>query len=411
MKTHPGEGLPAWARQLSPSALFAGVVVSFVGCCLAGYLASRHSPFRHFERFHALLSPESHFYPTASQVRQMVRGLLGPDDVAVVVGGSSHLHGTMQTPAGVWTRRLQAELGPPFKVINLALRRGTGTEISGPVAEMLCREHRRLVFVTEAWPGLLNHHPDGDQYRYFYWDAFYKNLLLPAPERDVWLGWLSELEEAQDRAAGRLTGGYPELKRRMRLDCGLYFTDLWNRIGYDYVFTLWTPQSARPFTRPRRSLDDNDLSPLPVDQRFRQPGAAADMACLRLQYGSARVRRDDGGAWAEDPADHRWALLRLALLHSFPPALREHLVIVVASHSRYHRKQLPPDLRLLYEAVGEVTVRIARSQGLAAFKEGEGFAEDDYADLMHLTASGGARLARQVAAQVRERARALGYVP
>jgi hypothetical protein len=42
---------------------------------------------------------------------------------------------------------------------------------------------------------------------------------------------------------------------------------------------------------------------------------------------------------------------------------------------------------------------------------GADFAKEDYADLLHLTPSGGAKLAVQVAASIRERARALGYVP
>jgi hypothetical protein len=412
MAADRGDALPAWARLLSPSAVFAGVAVSFVGCCLAGYLASRYNPFRNVERFHALLTPESQFYPTASQVRQMLRSLLGPDDVAVLVSGSSHMHGSGQTAPGLWTRRLQDELGPRFKVINLALRGGSAVELGCTAAEMICREHPRLIVVTEAWAGTIVGQPDGSAYRYFYWDAYYKRRLLPDPERELWLRGSVHDEDARERAAGQLTGGYAELRRRMRLDSKLYFTDLWNRVAYDYLFTVWTPHSQHPFTRPRRSLDDTEPGPLPLARRFPTPRMAQDLSILRGLFIHDTPARDETSARLDDPQSPRWITYRRLLRALFPAPLRDRLVVLVSSHSRYHREQLPSAEQAEYSQVCRGTVRATEAEGVAALaEEYEGLAEEDYADLQHLSPSGGAKVAVRVAAKVRERARALGYIP
>ena len=106
MATRHNDDLLIGARHLAPHALFAGMAISFLGCCLAGYVASHHNPFAHVERFHLYLTPESLFYPTASQVRELARSELQREKIAVIIGGSSRLHGTGQPLHSVWTRRL-----------------------------------------------------------------------------------------------------------------------------------------------------------------------------------------------------------------------------------------------------------------------------------------------------------------
>jgi hypothetical protein len=48
---------------------------------------------------------------------------------------------------------------------------------------------------------------------------------------------------------------------------------------------------------------------------------------------------------------------------------------------------------------------------MAVLEEGADFTAADYADLVHFSPAGGNKLAVEVAARVRERARALGYIP
>jgi hypothetical protein len=401
---------PGWARHISPNALIAGVVVSFVGCCLAGWLASRHNPFEHFERFHPLINAESLYYPTAGQVRALGRERLDPGKIAVVVGGTSRLQGAGQPEAAVWTRRLQAELGDQFYVLNLAMRAGNTFEFGEPAAEMLLRDHPRLIFVSDNMPGADNADPDGKVYRCFFWDAFYKGWLLPAPRRNARLKEVARKLDEQDQAAGRLTAGYSEMKLRMRLDSALYFTDLWSWVAYRDLFTLWTPQSQRPFTRPRRSMSDNEPEPQPLDRRFATPYFTAEMEGLRRPL-VLPVVGDDAEGWSEDPGFPFWATYHQALRCSFPDAMRERTVIVFLDCSLHHRNQLSPEEQRLYARLREASIRATEAEGLAVLAVGDELAEEDYADFLHLAPSGGDKMAVQVAAKVRERARALGYFP
>ena len=65
-------GLPRNGRPAAcptPAALLLGVVCTFVACCVAGRVAVRHNCFADFQRFHPHITPQTLFYPTASQVR------------------------------------------------------------------------------------------------------------------------------------------------------------------------------------------------------------------------------------------------------------------------------------------------------------------------------------------------------
>jgi hypothetical protein len=382
---------PGWAEFLAPNALLAGAVASFLGCCGAGFLADRHNPFERFGRFHASLTPESLFYPTAGQVRALARSLLPPDKIAVVIGGSSRLHGTGQPAGSVWTNRLQAELGDEFRVLNLALRCGASSEFGQAVAEMLSAEYPRLIFITDAFPGGgMSPRPDGHCYRYFYWDAFYKGLLPPAPHREA---LLRKLDQGEENA---------ELKRRMRLDSVCYFTGLWNWLGYRHLFTVWMPHNPGWFTRPRRSLDDSDPGPLPLDRRFPGPALGEWLSRLRAMIDSVQVVGDGAVDWP----DYR------ELLHGlFPGPLRPRVLLVLPRVSVYHLAQLRPKDRRTYTWVCAASVRATEAAGVAALEVGEGFAQEDYADFLHLSPSGGDKLAVRVATKVRQRARALGFIP
>lgn len=412
MTTQPNDEVLTGARHLVPSALFAGMAVSFLGCCLAGYLASHHNPFGRVERFHAHLTPESLFYPTASQVRELARNELDRDKIAVIIGGSSRLHGTGQPLAAVWTRRLQAELGDSFQVLNFALRSGNTCEFGELIAEMLLREHSRLIFVSDVNRGGFIQLPlDGDNYRYFYWEARSKDMLLPAPERDAALRSWGRSFDALPTSAGKLADQYGEIRQRTRLDHLFYFNDLWNWIGYAHLFTLWTPQSHRPFIRPRRSFDDNDFGAPPLEKRFPEDRVARDMQLLRQQIAAVPLVRDSQGAWTEDASRGSWAIYRRTLHLLFPEAMREHVLLVAPQHCRRHVNQLNPEERQRYDVLGAATARISQAEGFAALAVGSNFQESDYADLCHFSPSGGAKLAVQVAAKIRERARALGFLP
>src|SRR5262249_23920439 len=66
-----------------PVPLFLGAGCAFLACCLGGRVVSGRDCYRDVERFHQFVSPETLFYPTASQVRALLRRRLDPAKVAV----------------------------------------------------------------------------------------------------------------------------------------------------------------------------------------------------------------------------------------------------------------------------------------------------------------------------------------
>src|ERR1035441_7950718 len=129
-------------RLLAPYALFLGAILSFLACCIGGYVVSGMNYFKGFERFHRLIGPESSYYPTASQVRAIATSRLDRDKIAVVIGGNSILYGTGQRVDHVWTKELQILLGDRFRVINFAMRGATAGEFGATAAEVLENDHK-----------------------------------------------------------------------------------------------------------------------------------------------------------------------------------------------------------------------------------------------------------------------------
>jgi hypothetical protein len=405
---NPHELTPSRARFLVPRALFLGVAVSFLGCCLAGRLASRQNWFRDFVRFHPLISPLSLFYPTASQVRQLCRARLHPAHIAVIVGGSSRLLGDGQSVEQVWTQKLQELLGPEYEVINLALPSGQTTELAAAAMEMLHGEYPRAILVADAWPlgrGPRSG-PDGRRYRYFYWDAYYKGLLLHFPERDARLAELAGERERQEQREGKLTGGHHELTRRMQLDSLCYANDLWNMIAYTRCFTLWTSLSQRPFTRPRRSFSDIGRGAVPLADRYPAWVAAQTREHICRFFLRSDVADVEGPA---DPEAVSWADVRRSLRTSFPEWLRRQMLLVFLRANPYYVRQLFPEEQTRYDAFMTQTIRCTEEEGICAIDIGKDFTPADFADGTHLAESGGAKLAAVVAAKVQDQARRRGY--
>jgi len=196
----------------------------------------------------------------------------------------------------------------------------------------------------------------------------------------------------------------------MQLDSRLYFTDLWNWVGYRYAFTLWTPHSRAPFTRPRRSMFDDDRGAVPIATRFPSRWTPSDVDLVRKSLPNMPVV-PDGGDWAGDPRSAAWVQYHRTLANSFPEAMKNRLLLLVPSYAVYDLNQLTAQEQQQCTRICRATVRATESEGIAALEIGDGFEVEDYADLLHFSPRGGDKMAVLVAAKVRERARALGFIP
>jgi hypothetical protein len=388
------------ARLIVPGALFLGVGLGLAACCLAGAAASRRNPFRHFERFHVYLTPESLFYPTACQVRALAKSRLDPHRIAVVVGGNSIMHGAFQSPSGVWTRKLQALLGDRFQVINFGFR-GAGTgEFGATAAEVLGRDYPRLILISDLSPGWIHPDPDGSHFKYFFWDAQSRGWLLPHEERDRRLRELAintavrRLTPAQEGKAVLPSPGeqQAELRAQMRLNRRLYFNDLWNTLAYTRFCTVWTPRTRESFLRARRHHADPEPEPIFTI------GDRGD------NY------RNYLAAYARSPRE-AWDHFEHAATGVFPTPTRLRTLLLVLRFSPRFRDNLSVEEWASYLEVSRRSVQRLERLGFAALEVGAGFPAADFIDLCHLTEAGGAKMAEAVAPKVRQLARQLAYLP
>jgi hypothetical protein len=409
---------PAWFDKLiAPRLLILGVLVSFVGCCLAGFVVSRQNHFKEFHRFHALIGPESLYYPTVCQVRALAQSRLDPEKIVVLVGGSSVLHGTGQTRDEVWTERLQRQLGDRYQVLNLALRRGRSTELGAVMAEVLACDYPKLLLITDTFPAEMYPDPDGFFHKYLFWDAYYKGLLLPDAAREERLAELIPEAEQRERTLGKEEAGkigvpadtQRELRTAKILDAALYFSDLWNTLAYTHGHTLWTSMTRDRFLQPRCRFDDPDRGAGPLECRYPRDWNKCLVDKLRGVLKGTCVR-DDAGTLAVAHAPEYWSGFERSAATSFPSPTRARTLFVVLSNSPYYVRQLNPDEQTCYSDLRRTTVQHLQSLQFSALEFGADCTPADFGDYGHLAASGGAKLADVVAPQVRALAQRLGYI-
>ncbi len=374
---------------LSPPTFFLGLILGFLTCCFGGRIAVAMATFRDFQRLHMYLSPTTLYFPTALQIRTLAERQLPPDKIAVIIGGSSVMEGVGQTEAELWTRRLQEMLGDEFRVLNLAQPGGRPTEHGQIAAEMLLPTHPRLIYVCDSHVSEFARYPDGnrDIYRYLFHDARAHGLLLDFPERDAALAELTP-----ERLAKK---GFGELQLRTTINRWLSFDDLWHVIGYEGRFTVWQPLSRKAPWRARKQFSDPphnlDTNPRSVQERY--------LPVVR------EAGRPWKGAWPTD--------LDKTVLVGVPPALRPRTLAVV---NRFHPDlvsqldKADPGFRERYETNIRTAVDHLRLCGLEAVDGCRTLVGPDYVDGNHLAATGGAKLAAELAPVIREQARRLGYL-
>jgi hypothetical protein len=399
MGTEAGRSGPA--RLVRPRALFAGAACAFIACCLAGRLGSRHNPFDRFERFHANTNGYTHFYPTASQVRALALERLDPGKIAVVVGGNSILNGIGQAESELWTRELQARLGGGYSVLNLGSWGVAAHEFGAVAAEMVAPDRPRLILVGLVTPVAYPCVPDGLVYPGFFWDAYQKGLIHPDPGR------MAAIARVPEGRPGSTPLG--ETPTRALLNSACYFDDLWTAFTYRHACTVWTPHLSAEWYRPRRALPDPGWSAPPFELRYPPEALDRRMAVVRQWFLCGGGRKDGSGRWVADPSAPAWAALQDGARCCFPEPDRKRTLLVVQTQSPYYVGRLSPDERDHYYALSRLTAEKLEGAGFASLDMADRFTAEEFADDIHLSAPGGAKLAALVAGRVRRLAADLGY--
>ena len=273
---------PAFPLKLVNPTVLLGIVAGFGAMCVLGRQAARENHLGAFARFTQWTSPETKYYPTIGEMMSFVRARMKPGRVLVIVGGNSVLRGVGQPPDRLWTKALQENLGPGYGVVNFAFNGSGITDAASVVAEALRREYPRQIYIANAAPAQPPA-PDGTAvYRFVFWEAYYKGLLIDDPVRTAAIAASNQYAEIQNPDGGP---GLRELKIREVLDHWFYFQDLWNLVTYRYVNTVWGyyMPGVFDFLRPRGSYPDPepDTARYPMSVRYSPSSLDVEMRTVR----------------------------------------------------------------------------------------------------------------------------------
>ena len=404
MSEHPqlSTGLER-SQYFRPRAFLAGLVGGLILCSALARFVSHRGYHDDFTRFHQSLSPEAQYYPTLDEMCGIVRPRCRPDQVLVIVGGNSVFNGVGQPAEKMWTVELQRRLGDGFVVLNFAFRGALPTDGGAVVAEVLRKEYPRQVYVANTVPFSLPVPYGQEPYNYLFWEASHWGRLEGFPPRDELVA------EYLDR---EFTWGQRfDVWSRDWLDGALRFRDLWNWVGYEYLFTIQNPISPNlpqaVWARRRFADIEPDFESIPVGERFRPEYRAAEMKIVR-GFSDSYYFRERSGQWHLKPAI-RSGFERVAKA-AFPDDLKGRTLIMLSRNNPYYVRLLPADDLMRENAAYRDAAQAWRNAGYESTDYGSDYEASDYGDRTHLSASGGRRLANKVADKVLEISRKRGYL-
>lgn len=391
-------------RWFQPGVFLLGFGIGFALLIGFGHLCWRYAH-RNFVRIHPKISPEASYYPTIDELCGIVRNRVRPGQVLVLVGGNSIFNGVGQPVEKLWTLELQRLLGDKYAVVNLALRGASAFDGAAVVSEVLRKEFPNQIYVANAsplaWPQPLGQ----DAYFYLFWEAYYRGLLEPIPDRDAWINsYLATNVQKMRRW---------EMQGEIRLDQLLKYRDVWNWVGYEWIFTVasrYTPKLPGAIA-PRGVLPDDEPDFEDMDffsgNRFAPGKTVIELQIVR-GFSSSAYLKDGNGGWLPDPAT--WAVFRKNAAFSRPNELKAKTLVMLSRNSPYYVTQLNAEDRKREELAYSDGIALWQEAGYAAAQYGIDFAKEDFGDRTHLAASGGRKLAAIVAGEVRQIAAKLNYI-
>jgi hypothetical protein len=385
-------------RFLRPKYFFLGIVFSFLFCCIAGYVVSLKARFSHFTRFTSYISTSLNYFPLASELLVTAQHNVDKNKVLVLLGGSSIFRGDGQNEDDLWSQNLQQQLGDKYKVLNYGYN-GASFDAFGGVAFRILNEHfPKMIFVSTCSYSEDADIDGGKTYGYLFWDGYYKHLFhLNADEKQK----MAELRHRQLKTPEGV-----ELHTMSYLDSVFYFRNLWNWVSYRYVFTVYDKNTYPNTFRARRKFPDDKLDNEAIVARARADNDrfASERDGLIKSYYHHYI----------DPTTHRYVATeadRIKNLYEgvFDPRYRSKTLCYVSPYNPRHLSAIPKNDQESYYFMIDDTSTIIKSLGYHAIR-GKGFSANDYVDIMHYVASGGNKLASQIAPEVEVIAKEKGYI-
>jgi hypothetical protein len=373
-----------------PGFFLLGVMLSLAGLSILGSILVPRDLTDHFLRFHAKISNEYNFFPTARDIRAILdTGAEDGQAVTVIVGGTSVLQGASQAEPEIWTERLQKLLGPSYRVLNFAQRGGRPNDSGNIAAEMLLKQNKPVLFICDAMPNQVTIPLEFAIFRKPLFDAWQRGELLDWPARDQAM-----------RAA--LWSSTPELRSaawEARFDQALNFDGLWSYVAFEIAGTEWNKLSGPDSILPLRLSSDPEATPAWRATHV-YPTGEADLQALAI------VKR---GIFK---SANKWQPIRDGIDEQMPVALRAQSLIVVDVNSPHYVNRLESDEHATYLNQISDMAKLLKEMGFdRSMVVAEDFTEADYTDRVHLSVSGGKKLAKRLAPVIVEMARQRGYVP
>lgn len=375
---------------ISPKALGAGILTSFIALCVIGQSISLGPQFENFVRFHNLISFETQYFPTALQVRETAKANLRQDRIAVVVGGGSIFNGWGQRGINVWTNRLQQLLGDKYRVVNLAMTCTAPNEIGMLTAETLLKDYPRLIYVGDcSLSSTVEFSVDGSQHQYFFWDNYSRNLI---PD---WAPRTRAIESLQ-ATRGNLEP-FTDMVIGQKLNSIFNFNEFWNAIGYRYFFTVYETRylDKNPFYQARKFFIDEPST----DWLLRRKDFAKG-------HGQARCRSE---IMSEITISENLSTSPERVDACFPGPMRKRSIIVITPLWQESWKTLSKDeAARLHKQRARLKEAIEKT-GITTRMYQDEFPSEVFVDTVHLDEDGGYMMAQLVADEVFKKAKELGY--
>ena len=375
--------------KLIPLPFFVGLAGGLALLSFAGSIVRNGDLVDHFVRFHQLINVEAGYFPTARQVKAIVDKTIDDDSlIYVIIGGDSVFHGVGQHESLLWTRHLQEHLGPRFRVINFAQRAGSPTDFGNVAAEYLLSRSKRVIFVADA--GL-------NPYTKPIAESFYRHVIFDAWQRKLLLSWAPR-DKLLSEAAWKGPKAVQEPALGAMLDAYLNFNDFWGFIAFHYANMNWNWLLGERSFQPRSSFNDPEL--LPEQYALLRYRDEVDQAMRILR------------AEIVPPASSIWRNAIDTTEQMVPPRLRDiSLVVAICLDSPYYLRRLTAAEREAYLNTARYNAGLLSRIGFnyILFPTLE-FADDDYVDRIHLSVSGGKKLADAIAPLVKQMAADLGYL-
>jgi hypothetical protein len=387
-----------------------GMICSFTALIILGRLTSKNNIYGlELKRFHSFLVPESLYYPTASQMYALARETFDVDrqnKIAVIVGGTSVMYGFGQSVDKLWTEELQRQLGKSYQVLNLALPGAITTEGGALITQSLVkRGYEKIIYVADAYP-LVFFQPEGFSVnKYLFWDAYYKDLLLQSTTSKISNNLLALPDS--------------ELDNRLlyKLDSLFYFNDFWTAMAYQNLFTIWNykaaggTQDSWAWLKPRKHFKD-DIINGQGSLRDVYPDSLLEevLTNLSLRDYCKGVFSETQNNWL--PIPEFWNRFNQSIQNEMPNEMKTRTVIFVLQYSPYYTKhrELSSSDKICIQQGVEQTTQAYQNNGFTALNTGRSLSALDYTDHIHLSPTGGHKLAKIIAQTVKERASALGYL-